>query len=256
MLEGTLADFKILADAAREDHEQQRFDSYENYIAEFNRLLPEIETELGDTGIGMIESLEDSELSMMGAGFGTMPEKAKLREIVNKCDRVIARLSSAPEAAAPVDTIEHVKQICNRFHTVARQLQSRHADRGTIEINDEYDVQDLFHGLLKIFFDDVRAEEWTPSYAGGASRVDFLLKNEQIVVEIKKTRSGLADRQVGEQLIVDIERYTSHPDCKTLICFVYDPEGRIGNPRGVENDLMAPKRDGLSVAVYIRPQHE
>ncbi len=255
-MDGTLADFKILLDAAREDHEKQCFDSYENYIAEFNRLLPEIEAELGDTGIGSIASLDEGDLSMIGAGMGTISEKAKLREIVNKCDRVMARLTSTPEENTPVNTIEYVKKICNRFHTVARQLQSRHADRGTIEINDEYDVQDLFHCLLKLFFDDVRAEEWTPSYAGGASRVDFLLKNEQIVVEIKKTRSGLADRQVGEQLIVDIERYTSHPDCKTLICFVYDPEGRIGNPRGVENDLMAPKRDGLSVAVYIRPEQE
>src|SRR5690242_7677400 len=119
MLDGTLADFKILADAAHEDQEQQRFNSYQNYIAEFNRLLPEIEREIGDTGIGSIESLKEGELSMMGAGYGTMPEKAKLREIVNKCDRVMARLSSARETVTPVDTIERVKQICNRFHTVA-----------------------------------------------------------------------------------------------------------------------------------------
>lgn len=254
-MDGTLADFKILLDAAREDHAHQRFDSYENYIAEFNRLLPALEADFGVSGIDRIDSISKDNLSIAGAGFGTTTEKAKLREIVTKCDRVMARLPSS-EDSTPANTIEHVKQICNRFHTVARQLQSRHSNRATIEINDEYDVQDLFHGLLKLFFDDVRAEEWTPTYAGGASRVDFLLKNEQIVVEIKKTRSGLSDKQIGEQLIVDIERYVAHPDCKTLICFVYDPEGRIGNPRGVETDLMKPKRDGLSVAVYIRPQQQ
>ena len=67
--------------------------------------------------------------------------------------------------------------------------------------------------------------------------MDFLLKKEEIVIEVKKTRSGLTSNKIGEQLIIDIEKYKEHPDCKTLVCFVYDPEGRIANPRGVEADL-------------------
>jgi glucan phosphorylase len=62
-----------------------------------------------------------------------------------------------------------------RFHLVARQLRERHNERSTLQIEDEYDVQDLLHALLKINFEDVRAEEVCPSYAGGSSRVDFLL---------------------------------------------------------------------------------
>lgn len=133
--------------------------------------------------------------------------------------------------------IDRVKLIINRFHQVARQLRARYSDRNTLEINDEYDVQDLFHALLKLYFDDVRAEEWTPSYAGASSRTDFLLKNEKIIVEIKKTRKSLKSKEIGEQLIADSMRYQAHPDCKILICFVYDPEGIIGNPKGIENDL-------------------
>ena len=98
-------------------------------------------------------------------------------------------------------------------------------------------MQDLFHALLKIYFEDVRAEEYTPSYAGAASRVDFLLKKEKIVIEIKKTRKGLTSKQVGEQLIIDSLRYQVHPDCNRLVCFVYDPEGRVANPRGIESDF-------------------
>jgi hypothetical protein len=49
--------------------------------------------------------------------------------------------------------------------------------------------------------------------------------------------SSLRDKQVGEQLIIDIQRYQSHPDCKRLICFVYDPNGNIRNPKGLETDL-------------------
>jgi REase_DpnII-MboI len=34
-----------------------------------------------------------------------------------------------------------------------------------MDIKDEYDVQDLLHAILRAFFDDVRPEEFVPSYA-------------------------------------------------------------------------------------------
>ena len=136
-----------------------------------------------------------------------------------------------------VDTNVELRRVFSRFHRIARQLRSRHENRATIEVNDEYDVQDLLHALLKLYFDDVRAEEWTPSYAGKSARMDFLLKGEGIVIEVKKTRQGLTDKEIGDQLIIDVDRYKVHPDCQKLICFVYDPEGRIGNPNGMMDDL-------------------
>lgn len=139
----------------------------------------------------------------------------------------------------------------SRFHKVARQLRNRHKGRPTLEIEDEYDVQDLLHALLQLYFNDIRNEEWTPSYAGKCARVDFLLKNEKIVIEVKKTRQGLTDKELGDQLIIDIDRYKSHPDCEKLICFVYDPEGRIGNPNGIINDLN--KQHEEFVDVIIQP---
>jgi REase_DpnII-MboI len=145
-----------------------------------------------------------------------------------------------------------IATLCERFHLVARRLRSRHDHRATLDVQDEYDVQDLFHSLLHLHFSDVRAEEWTPSYAGKSSRVDFLLKVERIVVETKKTRQGLDAKEIGSQLIEDIARYQAHPDCDALLCFVYDPDGRIANPRGIENDLRRKEGDML-VEVLIRP---
>lgn len=58
-----------------------------------------------------------------------------------------------------------------------------------------------------------------------------------MVIEVKKTRQGLGDKELGDQLIIDVDRYKVHPDCKRLICFVYDVEGRIGNPNGLMADL-------------------
>jgi hypothetical protein len=108
------------------------------------------------------------------------------------------------------------------------------------------------HALLFVHFVDVRPEEYTPSYAGKASRMDFLLKQESIVVELKMTRPGLGVRELSSQLIEDIERYKAHPGCQALLCFVYDPTGLIPNPRGIEADL---RRDGepFPVRLLIRP---
>lgn len=100
----------------------------------------------------------------------------------------------------PEDVSEVLDKVFTRFHKVARQLRTRHSNRTTIEVNDEYDVQDLLHAVLLLFFDDVRKEEWTPSYAGGASRQDFLLKTEKIVIETKKTRESMSDKVLGDQL--------------------------------------------------------
>ncbi|MCB9948146.1 MAG: hypothetical protein H6842_09995 [Rhodospirillaceae bacterium] len=151
------------------------------------------------------------------------------------------------------DRLSLIEKLCLRFHIVARQLQQRHDERDTLSIEDEYDVQDLLHAILRLHFDDVRAEEWAPSYAGGSSRIDFLLKAEQIVVEVKKTRESMKTKNLGEQLIIDIARYEVHPDCKTLVCFVYDPEGRIGNPVGIERDLES-HSGVLKVRVIIAPR--
>lgn len=152
-----------------------------------------------------------------------------------------------------MDAIVLISKICSRFHLVTKQLRNRYDDRKTLDITDEYDVQDLLHALLRVFFDDIRPEEWTPSYAGKSSRMDFLIKGQDVVIEVKMTRKGLGAKEVGTQLIDDIARYKKHPECKTLICFVYDPEGRISNPAGLESDLSDSHTD-LKVIVLIVPK--
>ena len=147
---------------------------------------------------------------------------------------------------------QELNLLFERFFKVARQLRNRHDNRDTISISDEYDVQDLLHALLLIFFDDVRPEEWTPTYAGGALRMDFLLKEIDTVIEVKKTRPSMSSKDLGEQLIIDIEKYQTHPNCKQLCCFVYDPEGILGNPMGIKNDLESTHEGFLKV--YIKPE--
>lgn len=158
----------------------------------------------------------------------------------------------ALDSSTKINVSLELENIFNKFHKVVRQLRARHEDRNTLDIEDEYDVQDLLHALLYLCFDDIRTEEWTPSYAGSALRMDFLLKEQGIVIETKKTRRNMTAKQLGEELIIDIEKYKTHPDCKKLYCFVYDPDGYLANPNGIKNDLENNHKDFLKV--FVKPE--
>lgn len=151
------------------------------------------------------------------------------------------------------DAAELIVHLCRRFPRYVRQLSERHGGRAALAIADEYDVQDHLHALLRLHFNDVREEEWTPSYGATRTRMDFLLKREQTVVETKMTRPGLEQRKVVEELIVDKEHYRQHPNCKTLVCFVYDSEQRLTNPDALEHDL-ADDEGRLVTRVVVAPR--
>jgi hypothetical protein len=177
-----------------------------------------------------------------------------LQSIIGRLE-LIGQVALHDHGAAQEDTLydNRIVLLAERFHSVARQMQRRYADRPTLLINDEFDAQDLFHALLTIFFDDIRKEEWAPSYAGGASRIDFILPAIEAAVELKKSRPSLSTRQLGDELLIDIAKYSKHPKCRTLYCVVYDPDGLIANPRGVENDLTG-VHGNLIVRVFIIPK--
>jgi hypothetical protein len=107
-------------------------------------------------------------------------------------DNIQSEIERTWEVGRPAQDAVHVlERICRKFHVCARSLLRRHDNRATVTISDEYDVQDLMHALLRLHFEDVRAEEVSPSYAGSSSRMDFLLKREKVVVEVKMTRDNL-----------------------------------------------------------------
>ena len=151
------------------------------------------------------------------------------------------------------DPVERVKTLCYRFHSVARQLRLRGEYRATLSVEDEFDAQDLLHALLRIQFDNIETDEWTPSYSSGTPRTTLLLNDGRLAVIVKKTRPGLNAKDLTDQLRIDAERYRSYGCCRTLLCFMYDPEGRIGNPRGLEASLTS-VTDSFVIDVLVAPK--
>jgi hypothetical protein len=160
-------------------------------------------------------------------------------------------LGDAPSSPT-TDALDQLEAMFRRLHLATAILSRPRRDRAPFTIIDEYDVQTLVHALLRLFYADVRDEEQAPSKAGAASRVDFLLKQEKVVVETKHTRAGLGAAKLGDELAADLLRYKAHPDADALFVLVYDPEHRVNNPAGFENDLRA-DAGGLLVRVVVVP---
>jgi hypothetical protein len=148
---------------------------------------------------------------------------------------------------------DRIVALCRRFPLFVDRLQVRQRGRAPLAVKDEYDVQDLLRAILTLHFDDVRPEECTPSYAGNASRVDFYLPRERIIVEAKMTRNNLGQKEVANELVIDAARYAQMPTVDTLICVVYDPERKCTNPRTLENDVEA-SAGRLKVRAIVCPQ--
>lgn len=224
--------------------------SFNQYLAAAKKNYPDNQAIVSILETQPIKAIEISQLPEL-----TSEAPPKFADVKRKVKQILNVLNVDPNA--PITSIsktpatQAISQICDRFDLIAKQLLHRHGgNRNTLTITDEYDVQDLLHCLLKLFFNDVRPEEYTPSYAGSSSRMDFLLKEEKTVIEAKY---DLPTKDVTNQLAIDITKYRAHPDCKTLVCFVYDPKSRIENPRGLETDLAKASTSELKVSVIVRP---
>ena len=68
-----------------------------------------------------------------------------------------------------------------------------------------------------------------------------------------KRPPAVHQRKVVDQLIVDKEQYRQHGDCKTLVCFIYDPDHRLTNLDTLEADLSSDEA-GLVTHVVVAPQ--
>jgi hypothetical protein len=145
-----------------------------------------------------------------------------------------------------------IERLCRRLPLIAQQLQSRHDGREALRVDDEYDLWDLLRALLTLEHDDVREVTWTPAYAD-QPQTDFLLKIERTIVIARMTRGNFGAAELTAQLPIDIEHYRRHPNCDTLVCFVFDPERRIAGARDLENSL-SDDQPGLTVRVMIAPQ--
>jgi hypothetical protein len=135
-------------------------------------------------------------------------------------------------------------------------LQHRRKGANSLTFLSEYDIQDLLHALLRPWISDVRPEEYTPSYAGSSTRMDFLLLDHSLVIETKLVRDRQHAARIGNELILDINHYRAHPACAALWCVIYDPNHHILNVGGLIADLegiSTNEKGTVTTKVFVLP---
>nr|WP_255376517.1 hypothetical protein [Oleiphilus sp. HI0086] len=125
----------------------------------------------------------------------------------------------------------------NGIPRAMQPLTHRRKGAQSLSFTSEYDIQDLLNSQLRPWISDIRTEEFSPSYAGSNTRMDFLLPNHNLVIETKRVRNKSHASKVGDELIIDIEHYRRHQLAYHLWCVIYDPELFISNPEGLVSDL-------------------
>lgn len=161
-------------------------------------------------------------------------------------------LEAEPEESPSERVAADLAAVLRRLPEFLRVLQRRRPQWPIGEaIKDERELQVVVEALLRTLFDDVRPEDYVPSRGGANSRVDFILPEAGVVVETKMTRASMSAQKLGEELFIDAGRYPTHPDCDAILAYVYDPERRLDNPRGIERDLTMRTPSGLSLLCVI-----
>ena len=162
--------------------------------------------------------------------------------------------AAAQHPGKPARVEELLEVVVRGLRRAMHPLTHRRKNAQPLTFGNEYDVQDLLHALLRPWISDIRPEEFTPSYAGSSTRMDFLLPAHELVIETKIVRDRTHGKKIGDELIIDIEHYRRHPNCKTLWCVVYDPDHLITNAPGLKNDLEGQRKsnDGeVTVKAFI-----
>lgn len=128
------------------------------------------------------------------------------------------------------DAKKLVKYILSNFgNSIFKITKTRRKDHKVYEVNDEYDVQDLLYTVFKPVFQAIIDEDYTPKLAGSSKRIDLVIPNENIVIEVKYIRKNDKVVDFIKQLNEDISSYQRHPNTQTLYGFVFDPFHKIVN---------------------------
>jgi hypothetical protein len=121
--------------------------------------------------------------------------------------------------------LERVLVICSRLQYAAQALVDRREKHTELPMSDEYDVQDLLVAVLRASFRLTIEEQFLEKLANAKSgKVDVVLKDYGIVVEIKFARESKDQSKFAKAFAEDVQLYAKWPQLKHLIFLVYNAD--------------------------------
>lgn len=165
-------------------------------------------------------------------------------------DRDPARRQSAVQERIRAMLV--LERLCTRFPRVLAQLRAVDGLGQTREPIDEARLTGLLHALLLIDHEDVRPVMQDGPDDESATQIGLLLKIERILFVPRVTAAATTEAELEQHVASDVETCRQSLDCRTLVVFVYDPTGRVADPREFEQRL-SHERSGVTVRVIVAP---
>lgn len=149
--------------------------------------------------------------------------------------------------------VEILNKISSRLTLMINSLDERVYDkkRHLLEITDEWDLLYYLQGLLLLFFDGVKPEQYTPSYGKKSSKIDYFLTEEKIAIEVKYLHENYSEKDIRLQLDIDYRHYTGVANTELVYAMVYDPFRIIKQPLLFIKDLERDRSGDKPMKVYV-----
>lgn len=161
---------------------------------------------------------------MRASNVADMATDRRMLPLSQGSDFTFDLLFSGVAQAAPEPDVAMVERLCRRLPQSARILGTRsRKDKRAFEVEDEYDVQDLLHAVLRAYFKYPVQEDPLPKVAGAkSSRADISIQDLGVLIEVKYARGPQDQRRIFEEHSQDLLLYAQWPHLKTLVLLIYN----------------------------------
>lgn len=224
-------------------------ESVSEYVSAVNNLtnyLTKHEKVLEATRLKEIAELRNNKFS----------NRAKLDDIPKKKKEINDYISSLVSSSGDNSKTNLITNILSNFPRYCAKLyRSKIHEKCSIGIKDhlsgfkienEYDLQKLMLPALLAVFPDARTESVQDS-GHHCVRKDIVIDSESAVIELKCTRTGMAERQLSEEIASDMVHY----EAGNLFFYIYDKAGIISNIASFKSTYESKNIPGKNIQIII-----
>lgn len=148
-----------------------------------------------------------------------------------------------------------IRRAVDALTPAIRCFSNREKGLSSWSVNREDDVRDLLFAMLRASISDIKREEPIPSKAGISRVADLHSGLAKTLIEIKWIGRKGQWKKIVDEVHVDIQTYSRHPDCHILVVVIIDAAKDIPDPHAVESELSGLQMFGsksVRVIAYAR----
>jgi REase_DpnII-MboI len=162
--------------------------------------------------------------SMRASGIADLATNRRSLPFSEGEDVTFVLLFEGKASPEPEPDVALVERICRRLPQAAKILAVRsRKGKSPFDIVDEYDVQDLLHGILRAYLKHSVQEDPLPKVAAAkGGRADVSIEALGVLIEVKYVHSPDDQKRIFEEFSQDLVLYAQWSHLRTLIYLIYN----------------------------------